>query len=196
MIMFDGIPSTLRMAKQKGFKIQRSWAEFVGWSEPLVQIGVAIIVLATRPFEEIGGGILMPTVGVMMALLYPRMLAEAHRESKKYARVGHMIQNGHTLVQTGIYGLVRHPQYFAALWLWISLAIALQSALVLYITAGYVLPALLIYSRAEEKQLEGVFGDQYREYKLRTSAFIPKNPITLFKWIFRCAVFPNIKINV
>jgi protein-S-isoprenylcysteine O-methyltransferase Ste14 len=196
MIIFDGIPSTLRMARQKGFKIQWSWPEVLALAEPLVQTGVAVMVLATRPLEEMRGNILMPIVGAMMALLYPKMLAVAHGDSKKYARVGHMIQSGHKLVQSGVYELVRHPQYFAALWLWVSLAIALKSILVLIFAIAYALPTLVIYARAEEKQLEAVFGDEYRDYRQRTPAFIPKKPIALLEWLIRCAPFPNIKINI
>jgi protein-S-isoprenylcysteine O-methyltransferase Ste14 len=148
------------------------------------------MVLAMRPFEEIGS-IFTSSVGVMMALLYPKMLAMTHRDSKKYARVGHMIQNDHTLVQSGVYELMRHPQYFAALWLWVSLAIALKSTLVFFFAVGYALPALIIYSRAEEKQLEGVFGNQYRVYRQRTPSFIPKKPLALLKWCIECALFPR-----
>jgi protein-S-isoprenylcysteine O-methyltransferase Ste14 len=94
-----------------------------------------------------------------------------------------MIRKDHKLIQYGIYGLIRHPMYMGAFWLWLALAVAFWSIWVLVVWAGYALPALLLYAGAEERQIAAVFGDQYQDYRNRVPGFIPRRPIAMMRWI-------------
>jgi protein-S-isoprenylcysteine O-methyltransferase Ste14 len=107
----------------------------------------------------------------------------ASRDSQHYATLGHLIRKDHKLINYGIYGWIRHPMYMGAFWLWLALAVALWSPWILAFWAGYALPALLLYARAEEKQISAVFGEQYKDYRRTVPRFIPQKPMALMRWI-------------
>ncbi len=76
------------------------------------------------------------------------------------------------LVQTGAFGLSRHPMYLGMMLILVGLAIALGS-----LTPWLVLPAFawLVASRfmaAEERKLEGAFGARYLEYKAKVGRWL------------------------
>ncbi len=77
------------------------------------------------------------------------------------------------LVTTGIYGLVRHPQYLGIILLTLGLLIQWPTIPTLLM---WPILALLYYRLAirEEKMLEERFGDEYRRYRRRVPMFLPK----------------------
>jgi protein-S-isoprenylcysteine O-methyltransferase Ste14 len=77
------------------------------------------------------------------------------------------IQRGHTLVTTGIYGVIRHPSYLGLLVNSLGLDLAFRSAVGLLITALTLVP-LLARIHAEERLLRTQFGDAYDAYRART----------------------------
>jgi protein-S-isoprenylcysteine O-methyltransferase Ste14 len=82
------------------------------------------------------------------------------------------IQPGHTLVTTGIYGLIRHPSYLGLLVNALGWALAFRSAIGLLLTA-LLIPPLLARIRSEENLLRTQFGAAYDAYRARTSRLIP-----------------------
>ncbi len=77
------------------------------------------------------------------------------------------------LVTAGIRGRIRHPYYlahFCELLAW-SLGTGL---LVLYGMLAFGVITGLIMVRAEDRELERRFGDEFRAYKQRVPAFMPK----------------------
>jgi protein-S-isoprenylcysteine O-methyltransferase Ste14 len=82
------------------------------------------------------------------------------------------IQPGHTLVTSGIYGLIRHPSYLGLLVGSLGWALAFRSALGVLLTA-LLIPPLVARIGAEERLLRTQFGDEYDAYRSRTSRLIP-----------------------
>jgi protein-S-isoprenylcysteine O-methyltransferase Ste14 len=82
------------------------------------------------------------------------------------------IQPGHTLVTTGLYGVVRHPSYLGLLVNSLGWALAFRSGVGVLLTA-LLIPPLVARIRAEEKLLRSQFGDEYAVYRRRTSRLIP-----------------------
>ena len=82
------------------------------------------------------------------------------------------IQPGHTLVTSGIYGVIRHPSYLGLLVNALGWALAFRSGVGLLLTA-LLLPPLLARIRAEETLLLSQFGGEYEAYCARTSRLIP-----------------------
>jgi len=77
------------------------------------------------------------------------------------------------LVTTGIYGHVRHPQYLGFLLLTLGmnvLWIAISTLLL------WPILAILYYrlAKAEDKELEERFGEEYRKYKCMVPILIPR----------------------
>ncbi len=82
------------------------------------------------------------------------------------------IQPGHTLVTTGIYGVVRNPSYAGMLTAMLGWALAFRSGVGLVLTA-LMLPPLVARIRAEEKLLRSEFGAEYDAYCAHTWRLIP-----------------------
>jgi protein-S-isoprenylcysteine O-methyltransferase Ste14 len=82
------------------------------------------------------------------------------------------IQPGHTLVTSGIYGVIRHPSYLGLLVGSLGWALAFRSALGVLLTA-LLIPPLVARIGAEERLLRTQFGDEYNAYRSRTSRLIP-----------------------
>ena len=102
------------------------------------------------------------TVGAVFFLLSYLMYAEVLRENTYLSRTIE-VQEGQTVVDTGLYGIVRHPMYSATLVLFLSMPLVLGSLISFVVFLAY--PAIIAKRiRNEEKVLEeGLQG--YREYK-------------------------------
>ena len=82
------------------------------------------------------------------------------------------IQSGHTLVTSGIYGVIRHPSYLGLLVNALGWALAFRSGVGVLLTA-LTIPPLVARIRAEERLLRAQFGDAYDAYRSRTSRLLP-----------------------
>jgi len=82
------------------------------------------------------------------------------------------IQPGHTLVTSGVYGVIRHPSYLGLLVNSLGWALAFRSGVGVPLTVRNI-PPLLARMRAEETLLLTQFGDEYDAYCRRTSRVIP-----------------------
>jgi protein-S-isoprenylcysteine O-methyltransferase Ste14 len=82
------------------------------------------------------------------------------------------IQPGHTLVTSGIYGVIRHPSYLGLLVNSLGWALAFRSGVGVLLTA-LTIPPLVARMRAEETLLRTQFGGGYDAYRRRTSRLIP-----------------------
>jgi len=100
---------------------------------------------------------------VLLVISYG-LYAEVMRENAYLSRVVE-IQENQKLIDTGLYGIVRHPMYFATTLLFLSFPLVLGSIPALVLFLGY--PFLLVKRiRNEEVVLEqGLEG--YREYQKR-----------------------------
>jgi protein-S-isoprenylcysteine O-methyltransferase Ste14 len=93
------------------------------------------------------------------------------------------IQPGHTLVTTGIYGVLRHPSYLGLLINSLGWSLAFRSGVGVVLTVLLIPPLLariraeerLLHARirAEERLLHAQFGAEYEAYCARTSRLIP-----------------------
>jgi protein-S-isoprenylcysteine O-methyltransferase Ste14 len=82
------------------------------------------------------------------------------------------IQPGHTLVTSGIYGVIRHPSYLGLLTNSLGWGLAFRSGVGVLLTALMMLP-VLVRINSEEKLLRAQFGDEYDAYCARTSRLVP-----------------------
>ena len=101
-------------------------------------------------------------VGAVLFLLAYLVYAEVLRENTYLSRTIE-VQEGQKVVDTGLYGIVRHPMYSATLLLFLSMPLVLGSALSLIIFLCY--PLIIVKRlKAEEAFLEENLQG-YREYK-------------------------------
>jgi protein-S-isoprenylcysteine O-methyltransferase Ste14 len=92
------------------------------------------------------------------------LYAEVLRENVYLSRTVE-VQEGQKVIDTGLYGIVRHPMYMTTLLLFLSMPLVLGSILSFVITLLYI-PIIAKRIRNEEQVLEnGLEG--YTEYKKR-----------------------------
>lgn len=102
--------------------------------------------------------------GVAFFLAAYLLYAEVLRENVWLSRtIG--VQENQKVVDTGLYGVVRHPMYSATLFLFLSMGIVLGSLPSFGVLLFYI-PIIVLRIKSEEKVLEeGLEG--YREYETR-----------------------------
>jgi protein-S-isoprenylcysteine O-methyltransferase Ste14 len=92
------------------------------------------------------------------------LYAEVLRENAYLARTVE-VQEGQKVIDTGLYGIVRHPMYMSTLLLFLAMPLVLGSPISLAIMLLYI-PIIALRIRNEEAVLEkGLEG--YPEYKQR-----------------------------
>ena len=103
-------------------------------------------------------------LGTVIFLLAYAMYAEVLRENTYLSRTVE-VQENQKVIDTGLYGIVRHPMYSATLLLFIPMGIILGSPISSAILLIYI-PIIGKRMKNEEKVLEeGLEG--YKEYKTR-----------------------------
>jgi protein-S-isoprenylcysteine O-methyltransferase Ste14 len=103
------------------------------------------------------------TASVILLVSYG-LYAEVMRENAYLSRTVE-VQKGQRVVDTGLYGIVRHPMYAVTLWLFLSIPVVLGSWWSLLCFAPYF-PVIIVRIMNEEKVLEeGLEG--YTDYKKR-----------------------------
>lgn len=103
-------------------------------------------------------------IGTIVFLLAYAMYAEVLRENTYLSRTVE-VQENQKVIDTGLYGIVRHPMYSATLFLFLSMGMILGSLISCAILLLYI-PIIAKRIKNEEKVLEeGLEG--YSEYKTR-----------------------------
>lgn len=103
------------------------------------------------------------TASVVLLISYG-LYAEVMRENAYLSRTIE-VQENQKVVDTGLYGIVRHPMYAVTLWLFLAIPVVLGSWWSLLCFLPYI-AVIAIRIRNEEKVLEAGL-DGYVEYKKR-----------------------------
>ena len=115
---------------------------------------------------------LVIAASVILLISYA-LYAEVMRENAYLSRTVE-VQEGQTVVDTGLYGIVRHPMYAVTIWLFLSIPLVLGSWLALLCFVHY--PILIIVRIRNEEALltrELVGYDAYkRKVKYRLLPYI------------------------
>ena len=114
------------------------------------------------------GWIVLPAwvsyAAAVLFLLAYALYAEVLRENVWLSRTVE-VQENQTVIDTGLYGVVRHPMYMCTLLLFLSMPLVLGSVISFVIMLAYI-PIIAKRIRNEEQVLEaGLEG--YAEYKKR-----------------------------
>jgi protein-S-isoprenylcysteine O-methyltransferase Ste14 len=100
------------------------------------------------------------SVFILSYILY----AEVLRENEYLSRTIE-VQDGQRVIDTGLYGIVRHPMYMATVIMFLSMPLVLGSPISFIIMLGYI-PVIAKRIRNEEEVLAaGLHG--YKEYQTR-----------------------------
>jgi protein-S-isoprenylcysteine O-methyltransferase Ste14 len=159
---------------------QRAAAKPTGWQDlctepepPLVGI-VALVLLTRLPGSSPSlGSVMLSLVGLGLALSGWLPILWAVRSFPSVSP-GHYILPEQQIVTAGPYGYLRNPLYAGALLIWLALAVAFRSGVILGVALLYVLPAYLVYIRSEERMLLAHFGEAYSRYREHVGMLLPR----------------------
>ena len=84
-----------------------------------------------------------------------------------------VIYKTHTLVRTGVYGIVRHPLYASIIWMLYAIGILYFNYLIIILNTVIFIPFMYYRAKQEESALVKVFDD-YNKYQKEVGMFFPK----------------------
>lgn len=83
-----------------------------------------------------------------------------------------LVFKNHSLVKTGVFKFIRHPQYISQILLDIGGGLATLSFIVLPI-ALIQIPFIVMRAKMEDKLFEKYFKEEFKEYKQKSGFMIP-----------------------
>ncbi|MBQ6478959.1 MAG: isoprenylcysteine carboxylmethyltransferase family protein [Erysipelotrichaceae bacterium] len=160
IVMYTKAPDLLRRrlnAKEK----EAQQKDVIGMSG-LMFLAAFIVAGLNYRFSWIRFPDFVRIAGIVIFLLSYLMFAEVLRENEYLSRTIE-VQEGQKVVDTGLYGMVRHPMYSATVLLFLSMPLIMNSPISFGIMLLYI-PLIVKRILNEEEVLEkGLQG--YKEYK-------------------------------
>lgn len=139
-------------------------ANFAAWS-----LAVWLVRRGTGAFDSTAlqvAGLVVMAVGIVVRSIAIAQLGRLHSPNVA-------VQDGHHVVDTGLYRRVRHPSYLGALIAFFGCAVALGNWLAVVVVMALTVPAYLVRIHEEENALADVLGAPYRDYQARTHRLVP-----------------------
>ena len=138
--------------------------------------GLGLAVLAAYELDSLtlpgaGWWPLVAGLAVMAAALALRVWAI--RSLGRYFKYVVEIQEGHEVIETGPYRLLRHPSYTGMIGAAFGGGLALGNWLSPLLFGGAALVGFTIRLLSEERQLSASLGEPYRDYMRRTWRLVP-----------------------
>ncbi len=115
----------------------------------------------------------IPAVAAVMGVLGLILFYRSHVDLDRQWSVSIAIQEGHTLVDTGVYRLMRHPMYSALFLIVIAQAGLLSNWLAGFAGLATFGALYLLRVGREEALMASNFGEAWQAYAKRTPRLIP-----------------------
>ena len=172
LIMMAKSPELLR--KRLNAKEKQSEQKVVLILSGLMFLAAFVVAGLNYRFKWIVLPDMVTYIGTVLFLLSYALYAEVLKENVYLSRTVE-VQDNQKVIDTGLYGIVRHPMYMATLVLFLSMPLILGSIISFVIMLVYI-PIIAKRIRNEEKVLEeGLEG--YSDYKKKV-----KNKVIPFIW--------------
>jgi len=117
--------------------------------------------------------IILQMVAVLFSVSSVILTMFAIKELGKQWSLEARLVEGHDLITTGPYNLVRHPIYTAMLGKLIATGIVLSHWIALPIAILVFLLGTFIRTRFEERLLSEAFGEQFQKWRARVPGLVP-----------------------
>ena len=171
-----------RYGKEKGTKIGEIYGLISGWSFFFFWMGIWVSPQPrfTVPILQ-NLSVSVPVVNFSIPLLHlivctPFILSGAWLAINAVKETTLRVAETHRtdkIVTTGVYSIVRHPQYLGGLLAHVGISFLLSAWYSLLFTPLMVILIFLI-SRKEEEELVKEFGKEYEDYKEKVPMLIPR----------------------
>jgi protein-S-isoprenylcysteine O-methyltransferase Ste14 len=159
-VLFVKSPDLLRKRLDSREK-EKTQQGVIAWSGLFFFVGFVLAGLDHRfGWSHVPTWLVIAATAIL--LISYALYAEVMRENAYLSRKVE-VQEGQHVVDTGLYGIVRHPMYAVTLWLFLSIPLVLGSWYALICFAVY--PILIVVRLLNEEKVltEGLEG--YAEYK-------------------------------
>ena len=160
LVMYAKAPDLLR-SRLRAKETQSEQKDVIKYSG-LMFLAAFIIAGLNYRFQWIVMPRAIVWIGVVIFLLAYCLFGEVLRENQYLSRVIE-VQEDQTVVDTGLYGIVRHPMYTATVLLFLSMPLVLNSLISFIIMMAYI-PIIVKRIKNEEEVLETELKG-YKEYK-------------------------------
>ena len=160
LVMYAKAPDLLR-SRLRAKETQSEQKDVIKYSG-LMFLAAFIIAGLNYRFQWIMMPRAVVWIGVVIFLLAYCLFGEVLRENQYLSRVIE-VQEDQTVVDTGLYGVVRHPMYTATVLLFLSMPLVLNSLISFIIMLVYI-PIIVKRIKNEEEVLEQELKG-YKEYK-------------------------------
>ena len=171
-----------KYGKQQGKKIGDIFGVISGWSFFLFWFGIWLSPQERFliPFFQ-GFSVKIPILSLTIYLVnflifIPFFVAGAWFGIKGVIHTSLRVAETHRaerVISTGVYSIVRHPQYLGGLLAHLGLSFLLSSLYSLLVTP-LVIAAIYIISWKEENELTKEFGQEYVDYRNKVPMLMPK----------------------
>jgi len=171
-----------RYGMEKGAKIGEIYGFISGWGFFFFWMGIWVSPQPRFTISILQNlSVLLPVIDFSIPLLHliiciPLLITGAWLAIKGVKETTLKVAETHrteTIVTTGVYSIVRHPQYLGGLLAHVGISFLLSAQYSLLLTPLMVVLIYLI-SRKEEKELIREFGKEYEDYKKKVPMLIPK----------------------
>jgi protein-S-isoprenylcysteine O-methyltransferase Ste14 len=157
---------------------KREPASLIGFA--LQMLGLVFVWFVRRPmFTPIAKTnkapeILLAVVAIAASISSVWIMLAAIRVLGKQWSLTARVLEGHKLITTGPYTLVRHPIYTALLGMTLATGLAQSNWLALAVAILVYMTGTMIRIKSEERLLRETFGEEYEEFARRVPALIPR----------------------
>jgi len=175
LLLFVVISSFLKWIKQvRGNKLYLS--KIIRAVIKILIGSLAIVILISLPMidqPQIESEIFLP-LGILFIVLGITLNIYSAKELKhiKFQMKGLGIPE--RLITTGIFSIIRHPSSLGIISIIIGWCFAWRALYCVYLLIPIIVIGVAIENKFEDKQLEKIFGDEYRFYKNRVGMYFPK----------------------
>lgn len=122
---------------------------------------------------QFAANIALQTISILLAVWSVWLASSAIRELGKQWSIAARLIEGHKLVTTGVYGLVRHPIYTAIFGMLLATGLALSNWLALAAGLVVFLIGTKIRTNIEEGLLRDAFGEEFETWRAKVPGLIP-----------------------
>ena len=117
--------------------------------------------------------IVLQVAAVVLAVGSVWLVIAALRELGKQWSLEARVLEGHKLIKTGVYSIVRHPIYTAMLGMLLATGLAVSHWLIVVLGLTTFLIGTRIRTNLEERLLRDAFGEEFEEWRARVPGLIP-----------------------
>ena len=117
--------------------------------------------------------ILLQIIAILLSIASVLLAISAANELGKQWSIAARLIEGHKLITTGAYSIVRHPIYTALLGMIIATCLAFSHFLTLTAAIIIFVIGTKIRMTAEESLLRDAFGEEYENWKAKVPGLIP-----------------------